>query len=146
MNRKIKKIISAALACTIIFGSTLTAQITASADTTTTAVSESTAVKSYKLKKKNIKTYLFSTAKEATTKTPLYYVNGSDVPYMKVEDWADLYKNIAVGAFGKTDFDIKVKKDESVTAKVEAEISSDIEGHSYPNKATFDLYLPPLLL
>ncbi len=111
MNRKIKKVISAALACTIIFGSTLTAQVTASADTTTTAVSESTAVKSYKLKKKTVKTYLFSAEKEATTKTPLYYVNGSDVPYMKVEDWADLYKNIAVGAFGKTDFDIKVQKD-----------------------------------
>lgn len=111
MNRKIKKIISTALACTIIFGSTLTAQVTASADTTTTAVSESTAVKSYSLTKKNIKTYFFSAAKEAATRTPLYYVNGSDVPYMKVEDWADLYKNIAVGVFGKTDFDIKVQKD-----------------------------------
>ena len=111
MNRKFKRIVSAALACTIILSSSLTAQITASADTTTTAVSESTAVKSYTLTKKNIKTYFFSAAKEARTRTPLYYVNGSDVPYMKVEDWADLYKNIAVGAFGKTDFDIKVQKD-----------------------------------
>ena len=111
MNRRFKRIVSAVLASTIILSSSLTAQMTASADTTTTAVSESTAVKNYTLTKKNIKTYFFSAAKETTTRTPLYYVNGSDVPYMKVEDWAELYKNIAVGAFGKTDFDITVKKD-----------------------------------
>ena len=116
MNRKIKKVISAALACTIIFGSTLTAQITASADTTTTTATtaESTKAKSYKLAKKTIKTYLFSTAKEARTRTPLYYVNGSDVPYMKVEDWADLYKIIAIMGFEKADFDITIKKDGDV--------------------------------
>ena len=114
MNRKLKRTLSAVLACTVILSSSLTAQITAGADTATAAVTDSTAAKSYTLTKKNIKTYFFSAAKEKMTKTPLYYVNGSDVPYMKVEDWTELYKTIAVEAYGNTSFDINVKKEGDV--------------------------------
>ena len=113
MNRKIKKILSAALACTIILGSSLTAQISASSDTTAAVVTENTEVKTYKLTKKKLPTYVFNTEKENTFNTPLYFVNGSDVPYLKVEDWITLYKKAAVSGYGKNDFEVTVKKDEN---------------------------------
>lgn len=110
MKRKFRKFLSAALACTIIISSTLTAPMTASADTTT-AVTESTETKTYTITKKKLPTYVFDTGKDHKFKTPLYFVNGSDVPYMKLENWIALYKKCAEIGYSNTDFDVTVQKD-----------------------------------
>ncbi|MBR4341514.1 MAG: hypothetical protein IKP88_02195 [Lachnospiraceae bacterium] len=66
---------------------------------------------SYKVESKIVPIYMFAATAESTQDINLYYINGSDVPYMKLEDWTELYKAIAVGVFGKADFDIKIQKD-----------------------------------
>ncbi len=115
MIGKIRKFISTALACSVILCSTLTAPLTASADTTTTAsVTESTEKKTYKITKKNFTWYLYDTEKDHKFKVPLYFMNGSDVPYMKIEDCADLYKRCAYEFFNNTDFDITVEKNDDI--------------------------------
>ena len=111
MNKKIRRTLSAILACTMMLGSSFTIQMTAAADTTVTAA-ESTAVKKYTIKKKTIPTYFFTA--EAKFDTPLYYMNGSDVPYMNVDDWVSLYKIIAVSGLLNKKFDITVEKKEDV--------------------------------
>ena len=79
------------------------------ADETTAAVA-ATASKSYKITKRNIPTYFFEYKSEDNKKIPLYYMNGSDVPYFEITDMVSSLETIVKGC-GKPDFELKVEKD-----------------------------------
>ncbi|MBR1831830.1 MAG: hypothetical protein IJ784_05280 [Ruminiclostridium sp.] len=79
------------------------------ANETTAAVTE-TASKSYKITKRNIPTYFFEYKSEDNKKIPLYYMNGSDVPYFEITDMVSVYKTI-LKQCGKPEFDLEVKKE-----------------------------------
>ena len=79
------------------------------ANETTAAVTE-TASKSYKITKRNIPTYFFEYKSEDNKKIPLYYMNGSDVPYFEITDMVSSLETIVKGC-GKPDFELKVEKD-----------------------------------
>ncbi len=79
------------------------------ADETTAAVA-ATASKSYKITKRNIPTYFFKYKSEDNKKIPLYYMNGSDVPYFEITDMVSSLETIVKGC-GKPDFELKVEKD-----------------------------------
>ena len=79
------------------------------ANETTAAVTE-TASKSYKITKRNIPTYFFEYKSEDNKKIPLYYMNGSDVPYFEITDMVSVYKTI-LNQCGKPEFDLEVKKE-----------------------------------
>ena len=76
----------------------------------TTAAVAATASKSYKITKRNIPTYFFDYKSEDNKKIPLYYMNGSDVPYFEITDMVSSLETI-VKACGKPDFELKVEKD-----------------------------------
>ena len=44
---------------------------------------------SYKVESKIVPIYMFAATAESTQDINLYYINGSDVPYMKLEDWTE---------------------------------------------------------
>ncbi len=79
------------------------------ANETTAAVTE-TASKSYKIAKRNIPTYFYEYKSELNKKIPLYYMNGSDVPYFEITDMVSSLETI-VKECGKPDFELKVEKD-----------------------------------
>ena len=79
------------------------------ANETTAAVTE-TASKSYKITKRNIPTYFYEYKSELNKKSPLYYMNGSDVPYFEITDMVSSLETI-VKECGKPDFELKVEKD-----------------------------------
>ena len=76
----------------------------------TTAAVAATASKSYKITKRNIPTYFFEYKSEDNKKIPLYYMNGSDVPYFEITDMVSSLETI-VKECGKPDFELKVEKD-----------------------------------
>lgn len=79
------------------------------ANETTAAVTE-TASKSYKITKRNIPTYFFEYKSEDNKKIPLYYMNGSDVPYFEITDMVSAYITI-LKQCGRPEFDLEVKKE-----------------------------------
>ena len=79
------------------------------ANETTAAVTE-TASKSYKITKRNIPTYFFEYKSEDNKKIPLYYMNGSDVPYFEITDMVSAYITI-LKQCGKPEFDLEIKKE-----------------------------------
>ncbi|MBQ9208944.1 MAG: hypothetical protein IJ149_05095 [Oscillospiraceae bacterium] len=104
---KKRKILGLGLAACLAITS-LTAPVYA-ADETTAAVA-ATASKSYKITKRNIPTYFFEYKSEDNKKIPLYYMNGSDVPYFEITDMVSSLETIVKGC-GKPDFELKVEKD-----------------------------------
>ena len=78
------------------------------ADETTAAVA-ATASKSYKITKRNIPTYFFEYKSEDNKKIPLYYMNGSDVPYFEITDMVSSLETIVKGC-GKPDFELKYEQ------------------------------------
>ena len=79
------------------------------ANETTAAVAE-TASKSYKITKRNIPTYFFEYKSEDNKKIPLYYMNGSDVPYFEITDMVSVFITI-LKQCGRPEFDLEVKKE-----------------------------------
>ena len=80
------------------------------ADETTAAVT-ATASKSYKITKRNIPTYFFEYKSEDNRKIPLYYMNGTDVPYFEITDMVSAYITI-LKQCGRPEFDLEVKKED----------------------------------
>ncbi|HBI52017.1 MAG TPA: hypothetical protein DDX72_04475 [Ruminococcaceae bacterium] len=76
----------------------------------TTAAVAATASKSYKITKRNIPTYFFEYKSEDNKKIPLYYMNGSDVPYFEITDMVSAYITI-LKQCGRPEFDLEVKKE-----------------------------------
>ncbi len=102
------KILGLGLAACIAVTS-LSIPVSASGGSTTTSVSDSVS-KSYKITKRNIPTYFFEYKSEDNKKIPLYYMNGSDVPYFEITDMVSVYKTI-LKQCGKPEFDLEVKKE-----------------------------------
>ena len=111
MKKNIKRTLSAILVCTMILGSSFNMQMTAAADNTAVAAENNTA-KTYKITRKKLPLYILTA--DNKTNTSLYFMNGSDVPYMKVDDWVDLYKKLVVEAYGNKKFDITAEKSDDV--------------------------------
>ena len=63
---------------------------------------------SYKVESKIVPIYMFAATAESTQDINLYYINGSDVPYMKLEDWTELYKAICHSTCYNDTFYVKV--------------------------------------
>ena len=85
MNNKLKKSVSAALICAMMLTTTAAAlNVTAYADNTsvTTAASKK---KSVRVTAKNVKWY--NRSKDNKFESPIYFVNGTDVPYIEVNDY-----------------------------------------------------------
>ncbi len=102
MNKKLKKSVSAALICAMLLTTAATAlNVTAYADTSTVST---TASKSYTVKKKSVDMY-FTTA-DNKDKADLYFINGTDIPYM---DLNDAITDIKLLNGDKPGFDIKIK-------------------------------------
>ena len=80
------------------------------AENVTTATAAAAAPKSYKITRRNIPTYFFEYKSEDNRKIPLYYMNGTDVPYFEITDMVSVYKTI-LNQCGKPEFDLEVKKD-----------------------------------
>ena len=108
MNKKFKRTLSAIVASAMMITAASGMQITGYADNTA-AVAE-TASKSYKITKRNIPTYFFEYKSEDNKKIPLYYMNGSDVPYFEITDMVSVYKTI-LKQCGKPEFDLEIKKE-----------------------------------
>ena len=84
MNKKLKKSVSAALICAMLLTTAATAlNVTAYADTTTTV--STTSSKTDKVTSKNVNWYIES--KESKIKSPIYFANGTDVPYLEISDF-----------------------------------------------------------
>ena len=80
------------------------------AENVTTATAAAAAPKSYKITRRNIPTYFFEYKSEDNRKIPLYYMNGTDVPYFEITDMVSVYKTI-LNQCGKPEFDLEVKKE-----------------------------------
>ena len=102
------KILGLGLAACIAVTS-LSIPVSASGGTTTTTVSDS-ASKSYKITKRNIPTYFFEYKSEDNKKIPLYYMNGSDVPYFEITAMVSTFITI-LKQCGRPEFDLEVKKE-----------------------------------
>ena len=130
MNKKFKKSVSAALICAMMLTTATTAlNVSSFADNTTVSATES---KSYKITQKKVNTYLFT---QKANKTPVCFVNGSDVPYMKIDDFVKFYKEIGQKGYEVSKFDIKLaKKDNKVMLQRENGVTVIIDF----DKDTFD--------
>ena len=117
MNRKLKRSVSAALICAMLLtSSTATLGFTASADSTKTSTTATTS-KSYKIKSR--KTNLYFLEPSAKIPTKLYFVNGTDIPYMEMNELFD-YLSGVVNLVGFPNFKINIKtKGDKVTLKRE---------------------------
>ncbi len=106
MNKKLKKSVSAALICAMMLTTAATAlNVTAYADTTTKTTT-STAAKSYTVKGKMTTMYIF----DPSIKGPnaLYFVNGTDIPYIDLAELLPAMKSI-MSIFGVQDFNMDIK-------------------------------------
>ncbi len=106
MNKRLRRV-CAALACTMMLTTATGAfNATVFADSTNTNVSSATG-KSYTVKGKNVNFYRQTPGNKS--KKTVYFINGSDVPYMEITDLAgflaDSYKGL-----GNSTYSIDVKK------------------------------------
>ena len=117
MNNKLKKSVSAALICAMMLTTTAAAlNVTVYADNTsvTTAASKK---KSVRVTAKNVKWY--NRSKDNKFESPIYFVNGTDVPYIEVNDFAVLLYQFYVSN-GNFDYDLDISADgDIVTIKRE---------------------------
>ena len=104
MIRFLKKVLGFIVASSLFLGSPLMNLTPAWAASSKAVVSE----KSLKITNKTIDTYLNSVANK--TETKVYFVNGSDIPYLKVDDFAVLFKQIGISMLNNKDFDIRLEK------------------------------------
>ena len=120
-EKKLKKTLSAVIASAMIMTSSLMtipsyAEGTATTAESTTEVCSANA-KSYKITSKKFKTFFFNTAAENTTKLPLYFMNGSDVPYYEIDDAIAVLKTVNT-LWGNPNYDLKVHKDGDVVTLI----------------------------
>ncbi len=105
MNKKLKKGISAALICAMLATTTATAlNVTAYDDVTTTAAAK----KSYSIAKKSVTMYCGSA--DVKAKEDLYFVNGSETPYMDVSTLFSLLKNNYNNTLLLPEYDVNITK------------------------------------
>ena len=91
MKRRFKRRLCALIAGVVMLTSTIGTQLTAYADSTPTAASQTS---SYKLARKNLKTYFFTNEPENTVDMPVYYFDGGTVPYLRIEDFAGIFQTV----------------------------------------------------
>ncbi len=106
MNKKLKKSVSAALICTMILTTATTALNVSSFADNTTSVS-TTAGKSYTIKKKTVD--LYYETPEDKRKADICFVNGTDIPYMEINDLVGFIKELSYNP--KFNITIKAKGD-----------------------------------
>lgn len=120
-EKKLKKTLSAVIASAMIMTSSLMTIPSYAEGTATTAESTTEAssanAKSYKITSKKFKTYFFNTAAENTTKLPLYFMNGSDVPYYEIDDAIAVLKTVNT-LWGNPNYDLKVQEDGDVVTLI----------------------------
>lgn len=104
MKRRFKRLLCALIAGAVMLTSTVGTQLTAYADSTPTAASQTS---SYKLARKNLKTYFFTNEPENTVDMSVYYFDGGTVPYLRIEDFAGIFQTVMAASGQKgLDFDI----------------------------------------
>lgn len=107
MNKKFRKSLCAAIAGAVLLTSSVGTSLTAYADSTSASVTQT---KSFKFARKNMKTYLFMKAPEYTTDLSVYFFDSGTVPYLKIDDFAGLFRTVMIMC-GLGDFDFDISKD-----------------------------------
>ncbi len=110
MNKKLKRIVSAAVASAMMLTTAATSLcMTSFADDTTISAPAS---KSYKVTKKTVAKY--SGSIENKTKSDIFFVNGTDIPYIEINDFIETLTQLY-----------------SIVSRNEFKITSAVEGDVY---------------
>ena len=113
MNRKLRKSVSAALICAMMLTTAATAlNVTAYADNTSVTTTASK-TKSVKVTAKNVKWYIESTENKAVS--PVYFVNGTDVPYIEINDFIAILAQFYY-SYGNPNFNIDISVEGDLVA------------------------------
>ena len=63
------------------------------------------------IRKKKVPAYFFMKSKDTKFDMDLYFINDSDVPYIKLDDWASIQVTVAIYGFGYEDYDLEFEAD-----------------------------------